>query len=190
MVEGDCASMLHKVGVSHTVERRVADSNIVHHGAFESADVKHTRAGGAGNVIKLNVANDGLERALRSFFVEEIDGEHGFTDASDFHVAHENIFQSPTADRVVLKAKRTVEIGAVHLAILYENISYSAGAFAPEYHSAVAVFHNAVPDDHVFGRHVDAATIGIATGLDRDTIVACVERGAFRKNIAARFRIE
>src|SRR6187399_2247266 len=53
----------------------------------------------------------------------------------------------------------------------------------------MAVLHGAVANDDVFDRDVDAPAIIVAAGLQRDAVIAGIERTTFDEDVAARLGI-
>src|SRR6266498_1066365 len=82
-----------------------------------------------------------------------------------------------------------IEILTVQAAVFCKHVPDTARNFAADSDSSVAVFHTATLNDHVLRRCIEAASIGISSRLDRDAIVAGVERTIFDQYIRTRLGI-
>ena len=99
------------------------------------------------------------------------------------------ILEQAAAQRVVLEAQRIVEVGAVHHALLGEDPPRPARNLRADRHAAMAVLHPASLNDDVLRRHLHAPAVGVASGLDRDAVVARVEEAVRDQHVFARLRI-
>src|SRR5204863_1391747 len=90
---------------------------------------------------------------------------------------------------VGLEAQAALQNRAVELAVLGEDVARAAADFTADGDAAVAGAHAAAADDDVFHRHVDAAAVGVAAGLQRDAVVAGLEQAVFDQHAAARLGI-
>src|SRR5262249_44029010 len=116
-------------------------------------------------------------------------GDDRIGDLSDRDIAHEYPFHDTASNRIGFDAQGPVQARAVHAAAFRENVAGASGYFAADGHAAVAVFHRAVPDDHVFHSNADTTAVVVAPRLQRDAIVAGIEGAPFDEHVAARFRI-
>src|SRR5579883_2213170 len=137
----------------------------------------------------MNVPNDGLVRSLLALFVIEIDLDRVGRHFADGNALEPDIFERPAAHGVVLQAQGALQVRAAHLAVADKDIADATRDLAADRYAAVAVLHRAVADDQVFARDVDPPPVRIAAALDRDAIVARVERAALDQNVAAGFGI-
>src|SRR6266571_868293 len=93
------------------------------------------------------------------------------------------------AARIVLETQSDVEIGAVHVTVFREDVTHSGGNFAANGDAAVPVFHLTAANDEVFGWHGHTSSVVVATGFNRNAIIAGGEDAFFDQNIATRFGI-
>src|SRR5207248_1749020 len=105
------------------------------------------------------------------------------------HVAHVDMLDDAAAHRIVLEAQHTVQIRAVHAALLREHVADSTGAFAAEGHAAVPILHLTVLHHDVFAGCVQPTPVGIASALDGDAVVAGVEDAAIDQHVDAGFGV-
>src|SRR5438132_1703432 len=91
------------------LEPAVDEADVANGGVLEPAQIERVLALFAGDVPHLDVAHNGRERALRPFFVIEVDGEHRVGDLADLDVAHVNVLEEPAPHGVVLEPERAVE---------------------------------------------------------------------------------
>src|SRR6476660_8658558 len=78
---------------------------------------------------------------------------------------------------------------AIHFAILDKYAPNAAGYFASDGHAAVSVAHLATAHDDVLARPCNPASICVAAALDRNAVVAGIEKAVVDQNIGARFGI-
>src|SRR4051794_38895239 len=116
-----------------------------------------------GDVFHQDISGDGFKGAVGALFIDEIDLENGIGDAANLHVAHENVFDDAAADGVGFEAQDALETGTVHVAILGVDVVATAGNFAPDDDTAMAIFHRAVSDDVILRSDAHAAAIVVAT---------------------------
>src|SRR5215213_5823828 len=157
--------------------------------AGEADDPHDARARTARHVLDVDVAHDGLVGAFVAGVVEQVNRENGFGDAADLDVAHEDVFEDAAADGVRLEAQRAVEVRAVHLAVLDEDVAAVARNLAADDDAAVAVLHRAVADDDVLRRDADPAAVVVAARLDGDAVVSRVEDAVLDQNVLRRLRV-
>ena len=72
-----------------------------------------------------------------------------------------------------------VQVRTVQTAILGEEVAYPARDFTTDRDPAVSVLHFATLNDDVLGWHIKSSAIGIAPGLDSNTIIAGIKVAVF-----------
>src|SRR5207249_3332246 len=97
---------------------------------------------------------------------------------SRLYIAHVHVLDHAAAHGVGLDAQHAVQMRAVHLAILRENVADVARALAAQGHAAVSVLHRAALHDDVLACRMQTAAIRVTAALDRDAVVARIERTA------------
>ena len=125
----------------------------------------------------MNVADGRGEAsvALLAVFVLQVDAEYSFAALTYGDVAYKYILDDSTAACAGLDADDTVQVGAVHAAVLHVQVAVSAGDFTADDYTSVAILHETVAHDDVFAGDVPFATVGVASRFDGDAVVACVE---------------
>src|SRR4051794_4458502 len=113
----------------------------------------------------------------------QIDADYCLFNLTNANATHEQVFEIPAPPRIGLESNRALQVGTIHRAVFDKDIANAAAHFAAQHDAAMAIFHFAAANDDVFAGHADAAAIGIAARLDRDAIVASVERAFFDKQI-------
>src|SRR5262249_39111666 len=121
--------------------------------------------------------------------IVEVDVDRGARHLPDLHIAHVHVLDHAAADGVGLEAQHAIQVGAVHGAFLGEYVADIARALTPHRYAAVPVFHGAVAHHDVLAGRVQTAPVRVAAALDRDAIVARVERAAFDQHIDAGFGV-
>ena len=99
------------------------------------------------------------------------------------------MLQQPATHYIVLYTQRVIEIRTVKLTFFSKQIAHAAGDLAADGDPAVTVFHPATLHDDVLAGCVQPPPIGVASGLDRDTVVPGVEVTCFYQHVGTRFRI-
>src|SRR4029077_11851659 len=123
-------------------------------------------------VRDLDIADD---RALGPFIagiVIEIDLKYRARHLADIDIAEEDVLDGSAAQGIGLEAKSLVEPGAGETAVFNVDIAHASGHFAADGDAAVAIFHFAVADDHVFGGFGELASVAVTAGFDGDAVVA------------------
>src|SRR4029079_1102978 len=144
---------------------------------------------GHGAVAHVHVAQDRRIGAVAPLFVVEVGGDDRFGHLADGDVAHGDALDQPAAGRVGLEPQHAIEARAVHAALLREDVPRAAGDLAADDDAAVPVAHVAVADDDVLDRRVQPPSVVVAAGLERDAVVAGVERALLDQHVAARFGV-
>ena len=96
-----------------------------------------------------------------------------------------DVLQQTAACRIVLEAKRAIEVRAVHEAMFDEHIPHPTRNLAANGDTAVSIAHLATADDDVLARASEATAVGIAAALDRDAVVAGIEEGVLDEHVPA-----
>ena len=144
---------------------------------FKAFDLDAKFAFLAGHVVEIDVLDCRGEAAVADFalLVYEIDFEDGFLALAYLYVAYEDVFDDTAAAGVGLDAYDAIEEGRVHDAVFYEEVFESAGDFTAHDYTTVAVLHAAVAHDDVLGGYAPCASVAVASALDGNAVVACVE---------------
>lgn len=166
----------------------VFDNHIGNLRILETDKIKRPTAFFGGHILQMNVAHD---RGMLTAFliILQIDADHCLFNLANANAAHEQVFEIPAPPRIGFESNRALEVGTVHHAVFDKDIANAAAHFTAQYDATMAIFHPATANDDVFAGHADAATVGVAARLDRDAIVAGVERAFLDKHIAARLWI-
>src|SRR3954453_10898885 len=140
------------------------------------------------DVAKLDVAYHRSQRADVTLAAVEVALDDFFRDVADRHIAKVDVLDVPTADRVRLEVQR--EVRTVDAAVADVHVADAAGQVRAECDRAVLHPQHAVLDQHVLGRDVDAKTVRLAAGLERDAVVAGVDHAAADQNGSARLEVD
>src|SRR5579864_8759418 len=137
----------------------------------------------AGHILKRDIPDLGLERAVGAFLIEEVHLNDRIGNLADGHVAEVHILHYAAAIGIGLDSQRAIQMWAVHVAAIHENISNITRHLAANRYTAVPVLHGAVPDHEVFAGRAHLPAVPVASRFDRDTIVTRVERTTLNQNI-------
>src|SRR5690606_24773837 len=129
-----------------------------------------------------------VELADVALLVVEVDHQH-VAHVADRDVADVYALDGPAAARIRLDADAAEQVRAAHRALLGENVGGTAGDLAADDDAAVTGPHRAARDHDVAARHADTAAVGVAAGLDGDTVVARVEHAILDQDVIAGFRV-
>src|SRR5690625_5072512 len=106
------------------------------------------------------------------------------------HVLDVDVLHVATTSCVGLDVQAVPEVRRADPAAAHVHVAHPAGQLAADGERAVLHHHGAVFDDHVPARLVDPFTVVLATGLDRDRVIAHVEVAAAHHHVRARLRAE
>ena len=81
-------------------------------------------------------------------------------------------------------------VGAVGDEVLRQHVAHAAGHFRADHDRAVALEEGDVADDDVLRRPADAPAVAVAAALERDAVVAGVERAFLDQHAVARIGVE
>src|SRR5439155_18448628 len=118
-------------------------------------------------------------------FVTQINLDGRQLNAADLNVADEYILHDAAAHGIRFHPQPAFQLRAVEFAPFCINVSSAAGDLAADGDAPVAGFHLTSPNDHVLDRNVDAAAVSVASGFQRDAIVASVEHAILDQYVAA-----
>ena len=110
----------------------------------------------ASHVFEVYVAHGRGIAAIALFpvFVLQVDAQYGFAALADGDVAYKYILYQSAAAGTGLDADYAVQVGAVHAAVLNEQVTVAAGYFTADNDAAMTVFHEAAAHDDIFAGNV------------------------------------
>src|SRR5262249_47540992 len=151
-------------------------------GPRKSPQVQRILALRAGDITDFDVSHRGRKIPGVSLFIIEVDGDDRLLHLPNCHVPHINALDHAAPLRVALQPESPIELRTVHPAAIDEDVARTAGNFAADGHAAVSILHDAVTDDDILYRRCKPPAIVVAAGLERDAIIAGVERTFFDQN--------
>ena len=135
----------------------------------------------ASHVFEVYVAHGRGIAAIALFpvFVLQVDAQYGFAALTDGDVAYKYILYQSAAAGTGLDADYAVQVGAVHAAVLNEQVAVAAGYFTADNDAAMTVFHEAAAHDDIFAGNVPLASVLVTAGFDGYAVVARIEGTVF-----------
>ena len=145
----------------------------------------------ASHVFEVYVAHGRGIAAIALFpvFVLQVDAQYGFAALADGDVAYKYILYQSAAAGTGLDADYAVQVGAVHAAVLNEQVAVAAGYFTADNDAAMTVFHEAAAHDDIFAGNVPLASVLVTAGFDGYAVVARIEGTVFYQYVFAGFRV-
>src|SRR5215469_3510334 len=128
-------------------------------------------------------------RSFRPLFVVEVDVQYRIGDFADRDIPHEHIFDRAAPHSIGLEAKGLVQVRAVHHAALGEDIAHASRHSTADGHATMTVLHTAIADHDVLGWARQAPAVAIASGFDRDAVVAGIKDAVLDQHVDARVGI-
>src|SRR3954447_19409577 len=154
-----------------------------------AAQVERARTASRGEAGHVDVADDRPVRAASTLLVEVVDQHDTVGHARYLDISHIDLLDHTAAVGIGFDPYRDLEFRAFHQQVLGKDVVHTAGFLAADRESAVAVLHVAVADDDVLAREVAGDAVATAARLERDAVVAGVERAAFDQHVVAALRI-
>src|SRR5690606_8253586 len=93
--------------------------------------------------------------------IEQIDMQDGLSQIAYLDIPHVDIFRHSSPARIRLDPQCAIEIRTAHHAFLGKYIPDISRYLAANNHPSVSVFHDAIANNDIFARYIDAATIMI-----------------------------
>ena len=145
----------------------------------------------ASHVFEVYVAHGRGIAAIALFpvFVLQVDAQYGFAALADGDVAYKYILYQSAAAGTGLDSDYAVQVGAVHAAVLNEQVTVAAGYFTADNDAAMTVFHEAAAHDDIFAGNVPLASVLVTAGFDGYAVVARIEGTVFYQYVFAGFRV-
>ena len=170
----------------HAVEAAVLDVDVVDVVVvLQTIDEDAILALLAGDVLHVDVSHRWDEASLGGFvgFIFQVDAHHGLTALSHAHAPHIYILRHSATAGVGLQTQHTVEVGGVHLAVLDEHVAAATRNLRANHHTAMTIGHGAVAHDDVLRRNVPETSVLVASTLDGDAVVACLEAAVLDEHV-------
>src|SRR5205823_2542541 len=131
---------LDDLAVRHAAERRVADHHAHQRRLLQTTNVDAMAAVRRAHTLYFDVPHGRLERA-GFVHVAKIDFDRRELHVADFDVARINAVDEPAARAIRLQAEATLEVEAVELVLLREDVARAAAHLTTDGDSAVTCFH-------------------------------------------------
>lgn len=170
----------------NVIETGVFDADVIYMVIIVQSDDEYAKlALFASHILQMDVTDSGSETSVAFFpvLVLQVDAQYGFAALSYGDVAYKYVLDDSATACTGLDTDNTVQVGAVHAAVLHVQVAVSAGDFAADDYAPVAVLHEAVAHDDVFAGDVPFTAVGVASRFDGDAVVACIEGTIFYQYI-------
>lgn len=157
----------------HLAEGAVGDMDIAYRLVASPFDINGISAALAFHMIDIDAIQRGRKTAISVLAspVEHIDPDHGFPYPPYLDPPEIKMLQYTAPASVGFDTDRTIQVFAIHAAILNKYVFYSAGSLTSNDHATMPVLHFAVFYNDVPGRDVNPPAILIAAAFDGDAII-------------------
>jgi len=167
------------------LEPTVPKTDVADRVVFVPTEIERVLAVLDGKVLNGDILYSGVVIAAISLPVEEVDLERSTINLPNLRVLEVDVLYVSSSDGIRLDAETPFEVRATHPVIDRKHVLHATGHLAADDHSTVAIFHMALTNDNVTSRNANPAPIGVPPCLQRDAIVASIERTTLDHDVLA-----